>query len=65
MNIDLFKKYTKSEIKDLLQFNDTQLKIAIDKKLIVFMDNFMYGAYFFQFLKSNASELESIFNTVK
>ena len=60
MNVELLKRYNKIEIASLLQFTDAQLKIAEQKKYLVFFDGYMYGIYFFQFLKTYNKQLENI-----
>lgn len=60
INIEPFKKYNKKEISNFLEFSDNQLKFAEQQKLIVFFDGYMYGLYFFQFLKTNTKQLEQI-----
>ncbi len=60
ITIDPMKKYNRKEILSLLEFTEEQLKKAESDHLISFFDGSMYGLYFFQFLKSNASKLEQI-----
>lgn len=60
INIEPFKKYSRKEVQQLLEFDDAQLKIAEQKKLIIMFDGSVYGISFFQFLKQNHLELENI-----
>ena len=62
IEIDPAKKYSRSEVQKLLDFTPAQLKVAEEKKLILFFDNQLYGVYFFQFLSTNAPKLEAIHN---
>jgi len=59
-NIEPFKRYSRKEIMELLSFNDTQLKQAEQSKYLIFFDGYMYGVYFFQFLRSFHLQLENI-----
>lgn len=64
--IDPQKKYTRTEVMNLLEFNQEQMLFAESKKLIIFTDEprkqerTMYGIYFFQFLTTNCAKLEKI-----
>jgi hypothetical protein len=63
IQIEPFKKYTKKEIMAFLEFNDAQLKLAEQHKLVVFFDGCMYGVYLFQFLIDNYKRLEDLRNS--
>jgi hypothetical protein len=60
IQIEPLKKYNKKEIMAFLEFNEAQLKLAEQQKLIVFFDGFMYGVYLFQFLRDNCMRLEAL-----
>ena len=60
MDVDFSKKYSKQDIKDFLDYDDKQLKIAEERKYLNFEGNSMYGIYFFQFLKNSVKKLEEI-----
>jgi hypothetical protein len=62
VNIDPMKKYNKQEIANLLDMSMEQLKEAQKRKIMVFAEdsNYMYGLFFFQFLKLHAKELEEL-----
>ena len=60
IHIEPFKKYNKKEIMSFLEFNEAQLKLAEQRKLIVFFDGFMYGVYIFQFIRDNHKRLEDL-----
>lgn len=62
INIEPFRKYTKNEVMELLEYTPEQLKLAEEKKLIIFFEKTMHGILFFQFLKNNATMLEQIKN---
>jgi len=54
------RKYTRKEIMAFLEYNKEQLTDAENRKFIVFTGEYMYGVYFFQFLKNNCKQLEII-----
>lgn len=54
------KRYSKKEIMIFLQYDNKQLEVAENEKLISFSDGYIYGVYFFQFLRNNHLELEKI-----
>lgn len=58
--IDPQKKYTRSEVKTFLEFEEDQLKLAEKNNLIHFFGSTIYGVYLFQFLKTNYKKLEEI-----
>jgi hypothetical protein len=60
INIEPFKKYNKKEIMEILSFNDSQLKKSEQVKYLIFFEGYMYGVYFFQFLRSYSNQLEDI-----
>jgi hypothetical protein len=68
IEIDPQRKYTRTEVMKMLEFNVEQLNVAISRKLIIFPENMtrteptMYGIYFFQFLMTNCEKLERIKN---
>jgi hypothetical protein len=60
IHIEPFKKYTKKEIMAFLEYNEAQLKLAEQQRLVVFFDGCMYGVYLFQFLRDNYKRLEDL-----
>ena len=60
ITIDPQKKYTRSEVKTFLEFEEDQLKLAEKNNLINFFGSTIYGIYLFQFLKTNYKKLEEI-----
>jgi hypothetical protein len=60
VDIELSKRYSKSEIQNLLEYSDKQFTIAIERQYIKFEGNTMFGLFFFQFLRQNHKKLEEL-----